>query len=69
MKADENNQRIASLEVLVDELLKDSPQEDIVRKQMERVGLQYQTDPVERLNKVLQALHFREPSLKFKDDK
>ncbi len=57
--------RIESLEVLVDELLKDSPEENLVRQKMEQIGLEYQTDPVIRLNDVLQAL--RVPAPKFKD--
>ena len=60
--------RIQTLEVLVDELLKDSPKEDIIKEQMEKVGLEYEMDPVERLNSVLQALHFQQPRAKFSDE-
>jgi len=53
-------ERIRTLEILVDELIKDSPQEDIIKESMQRVGLSYKEDPVDRLNMVLEALDFRE---------
>ncbi len=65
--ADSESVRIQSLEILVDELIKDAPREDIVKEQMQLIGLEYQTDPLERLNSVLQALHFREPKKMFKE--
>ena len=60
---------LETLEVLVDELLKDVPKEEVIKEHMERAGLTYENDPVLRLNNVLQALHFTEPQLKFKDEK
>lgn len=59
--------RLETLEVLVDELLKDTPKEEFIKEHMEKVGLAYEMDPVERLNSVLQALTFKEPRLKFKE--
>jgi hypothetical protein len=62
---DFDGQNLRSLEILVDELIKDMPQEEIVRTQMEAIGLEYKLDPVERLNAVLQALQFNEPKKTF----
>lgn len=48
------------LEELVDELLKESPKEEIVRSRMNAVGIPDTKDPIDRINKVLTALHFEE---------
>jgi hypothetical protein len=55
------------LEMLVDELIKEQPREEVIQEQMEQMGLSYKTDPVDRLNDVLQALQFREPQKNFKE--
>jgi hypothetical protein len=55
------------LELLVDELVKDQPREEVIQEQMEMMGMTYTTDPVDRLNNVLQALQFREPLKSFKE--
>ena len=48
------------LETLVEELLKESPQETIVRNCMNAAGIPDSKDPIDRINKVLLALHFEE---------
>jgi hypothetical protein len=48
---------VEQLESLVEELLKDSPEEQKVKAKMQNLGIDYTTDPVERINRVLQALH------------
>ncbi len=50
------------LSFLAEELIKSKPEEDIVKKYMAKVGLNYSEDPVERINLVLEALHFEEPT-------
>ena len=57
-----NESREEILSFLAEELIKPVPKEDIVKEYMSKVGLEYSTDPVERINTVLQALHFQEPS-------
>jgi hypothetical protein len=49
--------RLHKLESLVEELLKDSPVEEIIEKQMKELEIPYTLDPVERINRVLGALH------------
>jgi len=48
--------RLNKLEALVDELIKDSPREEVVREGMEAVGLVYTPDPIARMTSVLTAL-------------
>jgi hypothetical protein len=50
------NKQLTCLEDLVDELVKDNPQETRIRTCMNAAGLPYTTDPVERMNCVLNAL-------------
>jgi hypothetical protein len=50
-------EKIGQLEGLVEELLKDSPSEEKIKKQMTELELEYTDDPVERINRVLEALH------------
>ena len=50
-------QYVTQLEGLVEELLKESPEEVLIRTKMETLGIQYSEDPVERINRVLCALH------------
>ncbi len=54
------------LEELVDELLKESPKEEIVRKRMSAAGIPDTKDPIDRINKVLHALHFEEKDKEIK---
>lgn len=44
------------LEDLIDELIKDSPEETLVRLHMKAAGIRYSSDPVDRLSTVLTAL-------------
>ena len=44
------------LEELVDELMKQKPQEERIKTYMKNVGLEYNADPLIRLSTVLQAL-------------
>jgi hypothetical protein len=44
------------LEELVDELIKEKPEETLVRLHMKAIGIRYTNDPVSRLNTVLTAL-------------
>jgi hypothetical protein len=55
-KAASNDSLMSQLEVLVDELIKDAPQESRVRSCMEAAGLTYSNDPIARMNTVLTAL-------------
>lgn len=48
--------KLEQLEDLVDELIKESPQEARIRSFMKAAGLQYSEDPIERMNSVLTAL-------------
>ncbi len=49
--------RVTQLENLVEELLKESPSEDQVEKKMKELEIAYSKDPIERINRVLEALH------------
>jgi hypothetical protein len=44
------------LEELVDELMKQKPQEERIKAYMKNVGLEYIADPIMRLGTVLQAI-------------
>jgi hypothetical protein len=48
------------LEELVEELLKQTPDEKRVKEFMNRSNMPYVNDPFERLNMVLKALHWEE---------
>ena len=48
---------VTQLEGLVEELLKEAPEENTVQLKMQELGLKYSEDPVERINRVLCALH------------
>lgn len=58
MNTDE--ERLRTLETLVEELLKDSPEESVVSACMIKAGIADSKDPIDRINKTLQALHFEE---------
>jgi hypothetical protein len=61
------NEKLRVLEILVEELLKDEPEESIVQKCMSQAGLPDTQDPIDRINKVLMALHFEEKGKDFKE--
>jgi len=48
------------LETLVEELLKEAPEEKVVQNCMSAAGIPDSKDPIDRINKVLLALHFEE---------
>ena len=48
---------LAELDLLVDELMKDQPDEKLVRQLMLKVGVPYSKDPIERVNRVLLKMH------------
>ncbi len=51
---------LQQLEILVDELIKEVPNEDLVKNYMKEAGLDYQKDPVSRINYVLKLMSFKE---------
>jgi hypothetical protein len=53
-------EKLRILEVLVEELLKEEPEEGLVQKCMTQAGIPDSKDPIDRINKVLMALHFEE---------
>jgi hypothetical protein len=53
-------EKLRILETLVEELLKDAPAENVVVECMNAVGIPDSKDPIDRINKVLRALHFEE---------
>ena len=50
-------EKVRKLELLVEELLKDHPSEESIKNKMTELELNYTEDPVERINRVLEALH------------
>ncbi len=52
-----NDESIETYENLVEELLKDQPEEERVEAFMKKIGLDYTIDPLKRINQVLMALH------------
>lgn len=59
-------ERLRILEILVDELMKDAPVESVVTECMTAAGLVDSKDPIDRINKVLMALHFEVPDKEIK---
>lgn len=57
--------KLQILEILAEELLKDDPREEVVKKYMSQAGLPDSKDPIDRINKVLKALHFEEAGKEF----
>ena len=51
------NEDVETYKNLVDELLKEQPEEKQVELYMRKVGLDYTQDPLKRINQVLMALH------------
>ncbi len=58
--------KIQELEFLAENLVSDALKEHEIKVAMEKLGLEYSDDPVERLNRILRALH---PSVDKVDDK
>ena len=56
----EDIMELQQLEILVDELIKEVPNEDLVKNYMKEAGLDYQKDPVSRINYVLKLMSFKE---------
>jgi hypothetical protein len=54
--------RLEILEDLVEELLKEEPEEERVQEYLQMAGLSNTTDPIDRIREVLQALDFEEPN-------
>ena len=52
-----SNESMETYEHLVEELLKDQPEEKRIEAYMKKVGLDYTMDPLKRINQVLMALH------------
>lgn len=50
-------ERVEILESLVEELLKDAPNEELVESKMKHLNIPYSNDPTDRINRVLEALH------------
>lgn len=59
--------KLRVLEILVEELLKNEPQETVVQQCMTAAGITDSGDPIDRINKVLMALHFEEEGKEFKE--
>jgi hypothetical protein len=51
------SERVVQLEALVEELLTDHPIEETIEEKMKKLDIAYTADPVERINRVLSALH------------
>ncbi|MGE0527278.1 MAG: hypothetical protein AB7G93_22215 [Bdellovibrionales bacterium] len=64
----ESPEKLRILETLVDELLKDKPQEKVVTNCMDAAGIPDSKDPLDRINSVLAALRFEEPRKRLKDE-
>ena len=65
----EQQERQHLLERLVEELIEDQPKENLIQECMERVGLEYTQDFVDRINSVLEALQFEVPRIEMQDEK
>ena len=61
-----NTEKLQILETLVDELLKEAPEETVVQDCMSAAGIPDSKDPIDRINKVLLALHFEETEKEIK---
>lgn len=60
-------EKLRILETLVEELLKEHPEEQVVQNCMTAAGLADSKDPIDRINKVLVALHFEEKDKEIKE--
>jgi hypothetical protein len=61
------SEKLGILETLVEELLKESPQESVVTQCMAAAGIPDSKDPIDRINKVLLALNFEEKQKEFSE--
>ena len=61
-------EKLRILESLVEELLKDAPEEAKVTECLRAAGIPDGKDPIDRINKVLLALHFEERQRGFKEN-
>lgn len=61
------NEKLVILERLVDELLKEKPEESTVSQYMTEAGLPDSKNPIDRINMVLKALHFEEPQKEIRE--
>lgn len=52
-----NAEMISDFESLVDELLKDEPNENLVKQLMEKLNLEYKTNSVDRIGSVLEKMN------------
>lgn len=57
MKKPDLPNALSELDHLVDELMKDQPDEKLIRQLMLKVGVPYSKDPIERVNRVLMKMH------------
>ena len=55
--------QLENLEALVDELMKDAPEDGVVKSYMEKSGIPYVEDPIERIQSVLTAIQFQSTEL------
>lgn len=60
-------EKMIVLEKLVEELLKENPEEKTVCKFLSDAGIPDNKDPIDRINKVLLALHFETPKKGFQE--
>lgn len=49
--------KVTCLQRLVEELMRTKPRSDLLKRDMEHLGLPFSKDPVECINTVLKALH------------
>lgn len=59
--------RLQAIEVLVNELLKSSPEESKVQGFLKKAGIEDPKDPVARIESVLEALQYQQPEKDFKE--
>lgn len=58
----DGNDQFDRFDGLVEELMKQKPQEERIKAYMQNVGLEYESDPIARLTLVLQAIEAKEKS-------
>jgi hypothetical protein len=58
-------EKLRILENLAEELLKEDPEEALVQKYLTPAGIPDSKHPIDRINKVLMALHFEESGKEF----
>ena len=60
-------EKLRLLETLVEELLKETPEESKVSACLRDAGIPDSKDPIDRINKVLLALHFEDQGKGFNE--